>query len=301
MEKNSSLPNFLIVGVARCGTTSLFHYLKQHPQIGFPKIKEPKYFSSLHREFPQKGIGDATVDEKIIRSFDRYQKLFSGLGEYARIGEASSDYFFYHQHSIPAIKKVLGDIPIIISIRNPIERSYSAFNNLVRDGREPLIFDQALAAEEMRIKSGWDWMWAYKQGSLYAEGIRSFQTNFSNVKIVLFEELKKDPVQVLREIERFLDLSTFPDYDTSVTYSPSGTPKNKLIKLISSRKYKLINTVRTKAMDILPRKFLEKVADGFFEKDQLQDEIRAYLTNYFSEDIKKTSALIDRPLNTWIK
>lgn len=295
------LPNFLIVGVARCGTTSLFHYLKQHPQIGFPKQKEPKYFSAIHLQFPQNGTGDATVDAKMIKTREAYRKLFSDLKDYQRIGEASSDYFYYHRYTISEIKKTLGDIPIIMAIRNPVERSYSAFNNLVRDGRENLSFEAALQAEENRANAGWDWMWAYKQGSRYAEGITAFQENFSQVKVVLFEELKRNPKGVLEEIETFLGVEPYPAYDTSIHYSPSGNPKNAAIKLISSRNSKWTNGLRTMAMNLFPRKFLEKIAQRFFTKGELPKETREYLENYFAEDVQRTRALLEDPLEIWKK
>lgn len=299
--KTNLLPNFLIVGVARCGTTSLFHYLKQHPQIGFPKEKEPKYFSAKQLHFPQNGIGDATVDAKMVKTWEAYQRLFADLGDYRRRGDASSDYFYYHQHTIAEIKKSLGDVPVLISIREPVERSYSAFNNLVRDGRETLSFEQALKAEESRKNAGWDWMWAYKSGSRYAEGIAAFQENFSQVKVVLFDELKRNPKALLEEIEAFLGLDPYGEYDTSTKYSPSGSPKNGMIKLISSRNSKITNALRTLAMHLLPRTLLEKIAKGFFAKEELPKETKEYLKNYFAEDIQKTGELLDNSLNAWKK
>ena len=59
-------PDFIVVGVARSGTTSLFYYLSQHPEIEMSKIKEPKYFSSIDLDLPQNGIGDKTVFSKMI-------------------------------------------------------------------------------------------------------------------------------------------------------------------------------------------------------------------------------------------
>ena len=125
-------PNFIIVGVARCGTTSLFHYLEQHPEIGMAKVKEPKYFSSLDLTLPQNGIGDSTVFSKLIKDEASYDNLFEGLEGYKAVGEASSDYFYYHKTVIPRIKKKLGDIKIIVCLRDPVERAFSAYNNLIR-------------------------------------------------------------------------------------------------------------------------------------------------------------------------
>ena len=298
MELN--LPNFLIVGVARCGTTSLYHYLIQHPEIGFSKIKEPKYFSSLNINFPQKGISDHTVDEKIIKSIEEYKKLFSGKENFKRIGEASSDYFFYHKDVISEIKKTIGDTPIIISIRNPIERTISAYNNLVRDGRENLSIEEAINQEKERVESGWDWMWAYTGGSMYSEGIQAFQKHFSKVKIVLFEDLE-NPNELLNEISEFLGVSNYDSFDTDVKYSPSGKPKNLIIKIISSRNITIINTLRRIVIENIPRNFLERISKGFFKKEDVNVNIKKQLLKIFEEDINKTEKLIHRDLSSWKK
>ena len=172
--------DFIIVGVARCGTTSLYHYLNQHPEIAFSRIKEPKYFSSINKKFPHKGPGDDTVDANVVKDFSEYLRLFKKTPQCKVIGEASSDYFYFHKKTIPEIKKTFGaNVKIIISIRNPIDRSFSAYNNLVRDSRETSTFYDGLMKEQKRIKENFDWMWHYANGSLYYEGILSFIKNFN--------------------------------------------------------------------------------------------------------------------------
>lgn len=292
------LPDFLIAGVARCGTTSLFYYLKQHPDIGFPSVKEPKYFSSQHIHFPQKGIGDASVDEKMITELEEYQQLFHSLGNVKITGEASSDYFYYHKAIIQDIKKALGDIPIIISIRNPVDRAFSAYNNLIRDGRENAPFSEAIKKEKKRIIGGWDWMWHYKQGSLYSEGIKAFQDHFSNVKIILFEDFK-NPTQLLHDLTDFLGVERYHQYDTGIKYSPSGEAKNPLVKILSSRRLPVIRNFRNSLLNILGRDRAEKLAKNLFEKDELSMRLKNELQDYFKEDINRTELLIDRDLTHW--
>lgn len=299
--KNSKDLNidFLLVGVARCGTTSLFHYLKQHPDINFPKIKEPKYFSSKVINFPQNGIGDITVDVKMIKDFISYKKLFEGFNT-GIVGEASSDYFYYHKLVIPLIKEALGDIPILISIRNPYDRAFSAYNNLLRDGRENLSFLESLIREEERIQQGWDWMWHYKNGSLYSEGIKNFILNFSKVKVVLYDDLDS-PNSVLNDILDFLGVEHFLDFDTTIKYSPSGQPKNLFVKLISSRNIRFINFFRKKFIELVPRRYLELISKGFYKKDKYPKEVVSILSPFFNADIDETQKLIDRDLSNWKK
>ena len=112
------------------------------------------------------------------------------------------------QRSLFEIKEKLGDVQIIVCLRNPVERAFSAYNNLVRDSREQLGFSDGLDAEEERIAKDWDWMWHYKKGGLYAEALEHFQKEFTNVKVVFFDDLDSKPQNVLNELFLFLGVKT---------------------------------------------------------------------------------------------
>lgn len=292
-------PNFLIAGVARCGTTSLYHYLRQHPQIGLPTIKEPKYFSSLSLVLPQNGIGDETVFSKIVSNEKQYDQLFLPLKNYDCIGEASSDYFYYNQSVIPKVKEKLGDVKIIICLRNPVDRSYSAYSNLIRDSRETLSFAEALEEEDNRVANNWDWMWHYKNGSLYSEALEYFQNEFSNVHIVLFEDLESHPKKVLRDIFKFLNVNENIDVDVNTRYSHSGKPNNSIVAALTNRNNPLIFKFREIALKMIPRKYLENIASKLFKKDDLDLKVRKNLQSFFAKDISKLEKLIQRDLSNW--
>lgn len=293
-----TLPNFVIAGAARCGTTSLYYYLKQHPEIGFPSKKEPKYFSSLGLQFPHRGPGDQTVDQAVVRDFSTYQKLFEGINQ-KRVGEASSDYLYHHRYSAQEMHRVLGDVPIILCLRNPVERAYSAYNNLVRDQRETLGFADALAAEASRIEDNWDWMWAYQAGGLYADQVAAFQKAFTQVKVILFEDLKRDPQSVIKDLLAFLGVDETCPIDTNTRYSHSGKAKNKFIAFLSRRDNRLAFALRKVALKLLPRSLLERVASRSLEKDDMQDGTRDALKTYFHQDILRLESLIGRNLEGW--
>jgi hypothetical protein len=297
--ENKIKPNFIIAGVARCGTTSLYHYMNQHPEIGFPSQKEPKYFSSIFLKFPHRGIGDDTVDSIVVKTKDQYFDLFSKLNKYKAIGEASSDYLYFHEYTVDAIKKELGDIPIIFSIRNPIERAYSAYSNLIRDGRENLEFMEALKAEDKRLEDNWDWMWAYKKGGLYADAIEHFQKEFSNVKVILFDDLESEPDDVLKEIFQFINVDNKVSINTETQYSHSGKPKNKFIAMLTDRNNKFFYTLRRLALSIIPRFILEALASKMLQKDEMPIKAKNYLNEYFKEDIKKLEILLNHNLENW--
>lgn len=294
-----TLPNFIIAGTARSGTTSLYYYLKQHPQIGFPDKKEPKFFSSLSLLFPHNGVGDHTVDNLVVRSFDSYLKLFQGLGSFKRVGDASSDILYHHKHTAPEIRRVLGDVPIIICLRNPADRAVSAYNNMLRDQRETLDFGSALGAEEDRIKNNWDWMWAYKAGGLYAEQVETFQKTFSQVKVVLFEELAQDSNTIFRGLFDFLGVDSSIPIDSSIRYGNSGKPKNKIIGFLTNRENPLAFRLRSYAIKLFPRLVLEWIASRSLTKESIKEVHMDELRDYFRQDIDALEKLIGRDLGLW--
>ena len=291
--------NFLIAGVARCGTTSLFHYLNQHPEIGMSKVKEPKYFSSLDLALPQQGIGDNTVYARVIRSEKEYDGLFKGLGNFNCIGEGSSDCFYYHEAVIPRIKEKWGGVKIIVCLRNPVERSYSAYSNLVRDSREKLSFTEALEQEEDRISKNWDWMWHYKKGSLYADALAHYQREFTHVKVVFFEDLEQNPGKSLREVFKFLNVNEDVVIDVSTKYSQSGKPKNALVSALTSRNNPLVFRIREFALKTIPRTYLEKLSSRIYKKGTIDSPTKKKLKLYFKDDINKLEKLTQRDLSSW--
>ena len=290
--------DFIVVGVARCGTTSLYNYLKQHPEIKMPYKKEPKFFSSINRKFPLNGPGDQIVEKEIIKNKNKYFELFTELDSTCVIGEASSDYFYFYKNSIPNIKKEFGDIKIIICLRNPIERAFSAYNNLVRDSRENLSFEKGLESEKSRIEENYDWMWHYKNGSLYADGISAFKKEFSNVMVILSEDFDLNTNKVLKNVFSFLGVDKNIKISTSTRFSVSGKPKNLFFKILS-RRVGFIFMIRKFALKYFNRKFFEFFAKYFFNKDKISSSTRIQLIKYFESDIKKIEKILFRDLSYW--
>jgi hypothetical protein len=293
------LPNFFIAGVSRSGTTSLYHYMSQHPLIDFPELKEPRYFSHGSVVLPQKGPGDYTVDQKLVATWDDYCAIYEGL-ENTFIGDASSEYLYNYKSVIPETLKRLGDIPIILMLRNPVDRSYSAYNNLVRDGRETLPFEQALEKEEERKEANFDEMWHYTSVSKYSKSVDAFKANFSKVKVLIFEEFIENPEKYVAEIFDFMGAPQLERVNTAITYSKSGKPKSKLITLLFGRNSSLGNTIRNIVFSILGRTNVEKLGKHFMsENKELSKDIRIRLFEYFASDIEELEKVLGRDLNLW--
>ena len=200
---HKKMPNFLIVGAAKAGTTSLYEYLRQHQDIFMPRWKELSFF-----------IGDPCGPLHKVKKPVYYYKVFAEAKYQRALGEASTSYLF--DKAAPAIiKKKLGTVKILAILRDPVAMSYSLYNHQVRKEGETIAdFEAALAVEGKRREDsdfkrqcyGWHANYYYFQRGLYYEQVKRYLDTFDkdNVKIFLFEELARDAVQVAQEAYRFL-------------------------------------------------------------------------------------------------
>ena len=125
----------------------------------------------------------------VIATLDEYRGLFAKVKPHQRCGDISPDYLYYHRNAVPKIlNEKDAEIPIIIVLRNPIDRAYSSYLYHVRNGREKLSFEGALNVEEERLTENWAWGWFYVSGGLYAEQVKAYTDKFERVLVLLFEE-----------------------------------------------------------------------------------------------------------------
>ena len=303
------LPNFLVVGAAKSGTTSLYHYLKQHPDIYLnEEVKESRFFTYMDYLGATLCAGPGDADEaRYPKTVEEYKKLFSAENQQA-IGEISPDYLYYHEWVIPNIKKVLGDIKIIIILRNPVERAFSSYMHLIAAGRETLDFSQALAQEEKRVKDRYWFIWHYQQAGLYYKQVEDFLHNFTNVKIVLFDDLIEKPATLYKDLCDFIGVQSTYIPDLSKKYNVSGKPKNEVINRFLKQnrraKFFLKPIVDSLGMGSLARKSVKyfiEVNDNNMEKSVMDESIRSNLNKYYAKDILNLQNVADCDLSTWIR
>ena len=126
------LPNFLIIGAAKAGTTALWHYLRQHPEIYMSPHKEPRFFALYGQPVNFKGPGDKTRF-KFVTELQEYHQLFAGVQNEKAIGEASP-WYLYVKSAAPAIKKMLPDVKLVVFLRDPVERASTNYLHVVNEG-----------------------------------------------------------------------------------------------------------------------------------------------------------------------
>ncbi len=188
-----TLPNFLIIGAAKSGTTSLYVYLMQHPEIYMSPVKETHFFSFDSESKMTKGPGDPI--HKAITDFNEYQALFDGVTDEKAIGEASTSYL-YRPEAPGRIHKILPDAKLIAILRNPADRAFSAYMHVVRDERETAKdFAEALSYEENRKAAGWEPIWHFTSVGHYYEHLKRYYDLFhpDQIKVYLHEDLNDHP------------------------------------------------------------------------------------------------------------
>ncbi len=297
------LPNFLIAGMAKCGTSSLSQYLKSHPDVFISKKKEPRFLSSQCMRFPMNGPKDRQVENWYVKDFDSYKELFAKATEKA-IGEASADTLYFHEGTIPVIKQYLGDPHILIIIRDPVKRAFSAYQHMVRDEREMGTFEEGLEGENQRIVDNWELIYHYRKASQYYAPIKAFMENFSNVKILLNEDLQSEPNRVLKEVFEFLGVDPDVPIDTDLEFNRSGKPKSQALhdNLQSESTFRKI--IRPFMRVVLPTKKLRIRAFTWLstknlDRLELSQTTASALRKEFREEMIKTGDLIGMDLNRY--
>ena len=142
-----TMPNFLIIGANKAGTTSIYSYLKQHPQIYMSPVKEPMFFTLEGKNIDRTEVSRQITLKTAVNDIEDYQALFQGVSNEKAIGEASTAYL-HCPWCAERIKQYIPDVKLIAILRDPIERAYSNYLMYVRWGLETLDFPEAVRQEE---------------------------------------------------------------------------------------------------------------------------------------------------------
>lgn len=310
-KSHTTMPNFLVLGAAKSGTSSLHHYLKQHPQIYMSRTKETYFFALEGQKVDFQGPGDQeAINRPAITDIEGYLAQFRGVSSELAIGEAATMYL-YSPTALARIRHHIPDAKLIAILRNPVDRAYSGFMHMVRDGRELLTdFAEALQQEEARMRNNWEHIWHYKHMGFYHGQLKRYFEVFDRdqIKVYLYEDLEANPVGVLQDIFRFLGVDDTFVPDTTLRHNISGVPKNKVSHALLN---KLLN--KPKALDTVYKSFLPKrlqqglVANLHLLQNrnlvqwQLPTGMRQHLIRVYREDILKLQDLIERDLSKWLK
>lgn len=301
-----TMPNFLIAGAAKSGTTSLWHYLKQHPDVFMPVNKEPmflaaSYYDRLNPEDPKYGL----LKHYLVSDLAAYESLFAGAGRAKAIGEATAPYLYHHDLVVPRAKELLGDPRILIILRNPVERAISAYTFLLRDGEEAHSLDECLELEDARMAANWSMSHAYRGAGLYSRQVRAFRDGFSRVKVYLYEDLVRDALGLVRDMYGFLGVDPAFSPDVETRHNISGVPTNRWVHHLLGQPNALRRMVRpfVRMVTTEPqrRRIVEGLRGRFLRRLEVPDSTRRRLRDLFREDVLALQDLIGRDLSAWME
>ncbi len=296
----TAFPNFFLIGASKAGTTSLYAYLGQHPDVFMSPVKEPNYFAFAGQVMAFRGPEDAErINRNTITSLDAYRALFDGVAGEKAVGEASH-WYLYHPDAAERIRAMVPHAKLIALLRDPVERAYSAYFHMRRSGRETLPdLRAAVAAEPERIAAGWAWG-RYVQRGRYFEQLKRYYDRFpaGQIFVALYEDFRADPVGVTRQVYRFLGVDDDFEPDTRIRYNPSGVPRRRWLEKLLSPGIGRVPSLRRLVPDALYRAKLSLQARNL-ERPPLSEAERRQLRALFADDVEKLEALIGRDLSHW--
>ena len=296
----SRIPDFFIVGAPKCGTTALYTYLRQHPEIFMPDVKELNFFCS------DLGIPSLAADEHA------YLSLFTGASGKKRAGEASV-WYLYSPRAASAIRDFNVDSLIIIMLRDPVDMLYSLHSQRVYNGvesiknfekainnRRPdnegyrLLIDNGLPAGPFNLSVG-----------KYSSHVRRYISTFGHerVKIILYDDFKNDTTSVYRSVLDYLGVA--PDFTPSFEIvNPNKQVRNVLL-------HRMVRTpstpVRALVRALVPRPVRQRAAERIARANSkrtprapMPADLRRRLTGELASDIEDLGRLLRRDLTHWL-
>ncbi len=295
------LPDFIIPGAAKSGTTTLYKILSQHPGIFFPAArKEPFYFSFGDT---QPAYTDNDFCQNLIWRKDDYLELYAHVPANKMAGDGSTSYLYTASSTISNMRELYGDrlaqVKVVIILRNPVERAFSHYTYLIRNGLENRSFQEAISPNGIETWKNKRWGFDYIKYGMYYEQVKLFMETFNHCKIVLTGDLKRS--ETIEDILSFLGVSLL-QLKSDIKANPSGIPKSRM----------LVNLMRTnpflkKLVSLLPEQMKhtaldhrDRIMSKMLVKNPIPENEKAYLLHVYREDIQNLASLIKRDLEKWL-
>lgn len=299
------LPNFIVIGAARCGTTSLHHYLGQHPDIYMCPVNEPNFFL-FEGDTPPSDDPSVrylrAMGAQWVSNRGAYEDLFAGVQGEKAVGEVSPLYM-QTRCAAHSIQRTMPEVRLIAVLRQPVDRAYTQFMGRRREGLERRTDFEAIIREELRhheeplIVGKY-----YLAPSRYYQCLQPYYACFprERIHVGLFDDFARDPRAFLCEIFRFLGVDPAFTPDTSTRHNPTGVIRNPVLRGIWTRSLGLRialrpylpGAIRHAAFPIFARNLVRLPFDPAF---------RAQLTELFRDEIGRLQDLIGRDLSGWFR
>ncbi len=297
-------PNLFIVGFGRSGSTSLYNYLAQHPQIYMSPVKEPKYFCGEMLE---------GAETTAVRTLSDYLALFDAAEQEKVLGEASTMYIL-SDLAAQRIHEFNPNSKIVVLLRDPVDFLQSWHSLGVRDGyeTEPDLM-RALALEKQRIAAGGaaphgaEISYRYRHVIHHApEYVQRWYDTFgrAQVKPIVFDDLSQRTEEVYRDLLTFLDVATdsIPDFKVYNSAQAFGKPKAPWLDRLLGKPRSgggLQNLLPNRSFGI--RRALRKLNTKQVQRQVLAPGTRQQLVEEFTPIIQRLERIVERDLSAWYR
>lgn len=300
---NEIIPNFLIIGFPKAGTTSVYNHLRSHPDIFMPNNTELRYFNNAQVMKHLGGPGDEQIPTKICKNQNEYSSYFKDWNGENAIGECTTNYIFYKEGLASIKSKLRDDVKLIVLLREPVSRAFSHYQYFIRREKEKLSFEDAIKEENKRKANGWNDGWFYLDNSLYSSKISNLLDLKLNFRAFLFEDFIKDPQNFLKMIYKYLNVDDqFTPENLDLTFNKGGVYKKKTLInwMLSPSKF------RSSVKSILPNALTQELRirrDKFISKQtvplKIDQKTELELRSFFNNDVKRLSQMLDLDFTAW--
>jgi Sulfotransferase family len=294
-----TLPSFLVIGASRSGTTSLHHYLGQHPDVYMSPVKSPNYFVSADPLPAWEGAVPRAMARQWISERSRYEALFAGAGGRRAIGEVSPVYL-QSVHAPARILDACPDARLVAILRHPVDRAWAHYLGRRRDGLEPRDDFRAVVEAEMarplpdQVAFG-----SYLGCSRYHHFLAGYFARFprERIRVYLFDELLADAGALVADLFAFVGVEARIAVDTERRHNQTGVARSPLRRLLWTRTVR----ARTALRPLLPARVRDvgRMVLGELERPALDPELRARIARVLAPDLERLEALLDRDLARW--
>ncbi len=302
------LPDFLIVGAPKAGSTALHAALAQHPALYGASPKEPKYFLCDGRPpdpAGQRGPGDAHSAQEWVWNLGAYERLFDRAPAGALRFE-STPFYLWDRAAQTRIAAALPDVKVIAIVRDPLDRAFSNWSHLWADGLEPEgDFRTACLLEPDRVAAGWAPFWRYLELGRYGEQLQHLYSVLDpeRVRVVRYRRLVDQQQQTLDDLCTFLGVE--PGVVTTVPRANAGRwAPDSLVNTQLRRAVRLGAAAGAYAPPQVwrqaSRPLLAALQRGSAPRAVLDPEDRIALREAFAADVALLSDLLHEDYTDWL-
>lgn len=306
--QNIRLPDFLIPGAARSGTTALFEHLRKHPDVFMPDEKEPMFLSLWNIGKRKEWQGGKLVDDWTIPDLQGYRELFQKAKKHQKWGEASVWYLYDYQTVIRNIQKLYGgkftNLKIVIMLRNPVHRAWSHYLLKCLQMKEPCPFEEVIqpVITRKRLERGLCYSYDYIGFGRYADQIQAWRDTFPEIRIWIHEEFFADLPASMKKLADFLEIPMHPSLLVRRRVNPSGVLRNQFAKKAASWMYSP-NLLKSGLKWIMPPYYRRAVKlramKQLLTREPLPERFGKELSTLYEKEIQAVETLLGRSLDVW--